>query len=139
MKINILIIGIAVFAVLACGCLQQGNGKTLENASATVNGTLEGSVNIGPICPVEREGVSCEVPPEAYDARKIIVYNGDGNVIKELSIDYNGSYRAFLSPGIYVVDINRIGIDQSSDVPKEIEIKSNQTLRLDIDIDTRIR
>jgi hypothetical protein len=44
-----------------------------------------------------------------------------------------------LKPGIYTVDINRIGMDSSSDVPKQVEIKPDVTVSLDIDIDTGIR
>ncbi|MFC1954746.1 hypothetical protein ACFLVZ_02875 [Chloroflexota bacterium] len=44
-----------------------------------------------------------------------------------------------LEAGIYTVDINHIGMDRSSDVPKEIEIGAGKTIELNIDIDTGIR
>ena len=47
----------------------------------------------------------------------------------------------FISLGInrpaQVVDINRIGVDSSSDIPKQIEIQSGITVRLDIDTGIR--
>ncbi|MEE9583710.1 MAG: hypothetical protein V3W01_03515 [Dehalococcoidales bacterium] len=41
--------------------------------------------------------------------------------------------------GTYTVDINYSGIDSSPDVPKKIEIKPGETVRVEIDIDTGIR
>ena len=46
---------------------------------------------------------------------------------------------AHLKPGTYTVDINRIGMDSSDDVPQRVEIQLGITTRLDIDIDTGIR
>lgn len=142
MKINILIFDAVVFAVLACGCVQQDKESTPGNVSGNISesGFLEGMVSIGPICPVERINVTCKVPPEAYDARRILVYGkGKTEVFREVSINNDGSYRVVLVPGSYVIDINRIGMDRSPDVPKEIEIKFNETITLDISIDTGIR
>ena len=87
-----------------------------------------------------RPGEIVEVPCEVYEARKIMVYDKSGNkLIQQVDIDCDGRYAVKLSPGTYNVDINRIGIDSSSDVPKRVEINSGLTTRLDIDIDTGIR
>jgi len=103
-------------------------------------GILHGKVTIGPLVPVEQEGVTYEVPCEVYEARKIMIYKQNGtDLIEEVDIDCDGRYSVELLPGIYVVDINNIGIDRSSNVPSEVEITSNLTTRLDIDIDTGIR
>jgi len=58
-----------------------------------------------------------------------------GNLVA-VDIDCNRHYEVKLSPGSYTVDINRAGIDHSREVPKKIEIKSGETVTLDIDIDT---
>ena len=125
------IAGLAVLTVLMSACLGQGSeGK----------GTLEGKVTIGPICPVEREGVPCPVPPEAYAARKVIVYSADHSAVaKEVSLGENGTYETELEAGTYLVDINHEGMDRSGEVPKEISILPNKTVTLNIDIDTGIR
>jgi len=69
-----------------------------------------------------------------------MVYDKSGkNLIKQIDIDGEGRYVANLKPGIYIIDINHIGIDSSDDVPKQVEIQSGITIRLDIDIDTGIR
>ena len=103
-------------------------------------GILHGNVSIGPISPVERPGETPTIPCEVYEARKIMVYDKKGNkLIQQIDIDCDSRYRTELKPGIYTIDINRIGIDHSSDVPQSVEIKPNITVRLDIDIDTGIR
>ena len=103
-------------------------------------GILHGIVSIGPLVPVEQEGVTYEVPCEVYEARKIMIYKQNGSdLVEEVNIDCDGRYRVELTPGIYIVDINHIGIDRSSDVHSEVEINSQLTTRLDIDIDTGIR
>lgn len=103
-------------------------------------GILEGRVTIGPLTPVEKPGEQPPVPCEIYEARKIMVYDKSGNnLVAQIDIGCDGRYSTELKPGIYVVDINRIGIDSSSDVPRTVEIKSGEVVKLDIDIDTGIR
>ncbi len=109
--------------------------------SPQVFGTLEGHVTIGPLVPVVREGESEPTPaPEVYAAREIVVFeeNGKTDFIR-LGIDAKGNYRTELPVGIYMVDINHIGIDSAADLPKRIEITEHGVTRLDIDIDTGIR
>ncbi len=108
-------------------------------ASASQSGVLEGKVTIGPLQPVERSGMTPPTPPEVYQARKILVYDEDGRLLHTVDIDNTGSYRVELGLGSYTVDINHVGLDRSSDVPKEVEIKSGQTVKLDIAIDTGLR
>ena len=104
-------------------------------------GTLEGQVTIGPLVPVVREGEEEPTPaPEVYAAREIVVYKKDGATeVTRLEIGPDGYYWGELPLGIYVIDINRIGIDSAAGLPKEIEIKLNSVTRLDIEIDTGIR
>ena len=120
--------------VIACVSVISCSG------SASEPGILHGKIKIGPLVPVEQEGVTYEVPCEVYELRKVIIYKkNSSDLVKEVDIDCDGRYRTELSPGTYIVDINHIGIDTSSDVPAEVEIISQQTTRLDIDIDTGIR
>ena len=114
-------------------------------ASCTISkketGVLEGKVSIGPLVPVVQEGVSEPTPaPEVYAARQIVIYSKNGKKeITKVPINTDGTYRIELATGEYMVDINRIGIDFSKDLPVIVEIVANQTYRLDIDIDTGIR
>ncbi|MFC1919284.1 hypothetical protein ACFLWX_00625 [Chloroflexota bacterium] len=106
----------------------------------TEAGVLHGKVKIGPIQPVEQPGVTPTVPPEVFRARKVLVFDKSGDkLVERIDIGDDGCYSIKLEPGTYVVDINRVGIDSSGDVPKEITIISGLTVRLDIDVDTGIR
>lgn len=104
-------------------------------------GTLQGHVNIGPLTPVERVGVPPPtVPPEAYAARKIVIYYADGKKeVTRMSPDAQGNYKVTLAPGTYVVDLARTGIDHAQGLPKTVAIESGKTMSLDISIDTGIR
>ena len=103
-------------------------------------GTLEGNVTIGPIWPVERPGEQKPIPPEVYEARKVMVYDKSGKrLIEEVNLSSDGYYSVQLKPETYTIDINHIGIDSSSEVPKQIVIESSKTVVLNIDIDTGIR
>ena len=127
---KLLFIGLAAISLFILGCSNSNQEP----------GVLEGMVNIGPIVPMERPGVKYEIPCEVYEARKVMVYDKNHKkLVQQVDIDCNGYYRVELEPGIYVIDINRIGIDHSSEVPTKVEMKPGQTIQLDIDIDTGIR
>ena len=103
-------------------------------------GVLTGEVTVGPIIPVERPGVQYDIPCEVYEARKVMVFDKNNKkLVKQVDIDCNGFYRIELKPDFYVININRIGIDHSSEVPTKVEIKSGEAIQLNIDIDTGIR
>ncbi len=109
--------------------------------SSQMAGILRGHVTIRPIQPVVQPGDDPEdVPPEVYDARKIMVYDMSGKeLIEQVDIGHNGNYSVELATGTYLIDINHLGIDHSDEVPTKVEIQANGTIQLDIDIDTGIR
>ncbi len=104
-------------------------------------GILKGHVTIGPIEPVVQPGDDFEdIPPEVYDARKIMVYDASGEeLIEQIDIGHDGNYSVELASGTYLIDINNLGIDYSDQVPVDVEILTGETVQLDIDIDTGIR
>ena len=115
---------------------------TASCAQAPVEfGVLQGQVSIGPLVPVMREGENPPTPaPEVYAAREIVVYKKNGvTEYTRLAIGPTGLYRGDLPVGVYVIDINRIGIDSADNLPLEITISANSTYTLDISIDTGIR
>ncbi|MDD1677882.1 MAG: hypothetical protein LUO93_01695 [Methanomicrobiales archaeon] len=117
-----------VFLAGIAGCIAPQNA-----------GYLEGKVTIGPLCPVERPGQTCELTPETYAARKIVVTAETGTTVAIVDINATGYYRTALPPGSYIVDINHAGIDHSLDVPASVTILAGETIALNIDIDTGIR
>jgi len=109
------------------------------------NGTLQGTVDIGPIWPVERPGENRPVPPQVFTTRKIVIYNESGQTIVEqvditqINQSAKGSYKVQLRPGTYIADILKSGIDRSGILPAKVQIKPDQIVVLNIDIDTGIR
>lgn len=103
-------------------------------------GHISGMVAIGPICPVEREGVPCPVPPEAYTSRVMVVYAKNGStVVAREPIHPDGTFSFALQPGSYVLDMERSGIDHSRELPYAFTLRSGETVKHDISIDTGIR
>ena len=127
-----LLILIAVLA--AC----QGNPTDPFDELRKATGRLSGLVTIYPTCPVEP--CPTPAPPDVYRQRKILVYDAARTrLLHTVDLDSRGFYLIDLVAGNYVVDINRIGIDRSADVPKTITIKANNVTRLDITIDSGLR
>jgi hypothetical protein len=114
-------------------------------ASGTATALLQGAVTIGPITPVEQPGQCPPVSPETFSSRKVIVYDGAGeNLLQVVDINQigqtaNGYYTVLIAPGTYTVDINHAGIDHADGLPKKVTISANQTVTVDINIDTGIR
>lgn len=103
-------------------------------------GTLEGEVEIGPICPVEREGIPCSVPPEAYTSRQIVIYEEDGvSEIVRMQLTADGTYKLSLPAGSYMLSIAQNGIDRSPELPVAIKILEGATTVFNFSIDTGIR
>ena len=104
-------------------------------------GVLEGQVTIGPLQPAQQVGQEAPTPaPEVYAAREIVVYKKNGvTEFTRLKIGETGIYRGELPVGVYVIDINHLGIDSAEGLPRQIEIQANSAITLDIDIDTGIR
>jgi hypothetical protein len=56
-----------------------------------------------------------------------------------VDLEGDGRYQVELEAGLYVVDINHLGIDHAAGLPAQVEILPDQVTTLDIDIDTGIR
>jgi hypothetical protein len=110
-------------------------------ATPQATGILQGHVTIGPLVPVQREGIPDPTPaPEVYAARQIVIFSPDGNTeIARADINPQGNYSVELPTGEYLVDINHLGIDFAAGFPATVNIHSDRTTVLDVDIDTGIR
>ena len=105
-------------------------------------GFLKGVISIGPLCPVEKDppDPACLPTNETYKAYPVTIWTFDGRKIAQLNPALNGSYNLELNPGRYSVILgtsqNSIG---SSNLPAEVEIRSQAETILNINIDTGIR
>ncbi|MBI4300823.1 MAG: hypothetical protein HY677_06775 [Chloroflexi bacterium] len=105
-------------------------------------GYLEGKASIGPLVPVERQGVPTPTPsPAVCTSRGLTVLQADGQTeVTSFNLAPDCTFRVALAPGAYIVRLRQTqGIGGSKDLPKTVEIRSGETVRLDISIDTGIR
>ena len=106
---------------------------------------LQGAVTIGPISPVERPGENPPVPPEVFESRYLIIYDESGQkLVREVYFTQIGNgatgyYTAQIAPGTYVVDINHLGMDRAEGLPMKITASADETVTIDVNIDTGIR
>lgn len=114
--------------------------KDIAAEPVKATGILRGKVNVGPICPVEQEGVPCPVPPEAYTSREIVIYKTNGvTEVARKAINTDGTYSFTLQAGSYILDLAQAGIDSSADVPHEFTLAKGEIGYFNFSIDTGIR
>jgi Carboxypeptidase regulatory-like domain len=114
-------------------------GTTSINAAAP--GFVEGHLKI--ISPREVElanGTPASITAESYAEYPLIILSKDGkNEVARFTADGNGNYHAALPPGDYVLDVQRRAPGHVRAKPQRFTVVSNQTVRVDMDIDTGVR
>ena len=106
---------------------------------------LQGAVTIGPLSPVEGPGQSQPVPPEVFSSRHLIIYDESGkHMVREVYFTQigqgaTGYYTAQIAPGTYVIDLAPNGIDRADNLPVTITVIADETVTIDVHIDTGIR
>jgi hypothetical protein len=106
---------------------------------------LQGAVTIGPISPVESLENIPPVPSEVFSSRYLIIYHEDGKSIlrevyfTQIAQSAMGYYTAQIAPGTYVIDINHSGMDTAEGLPVTIDVIADETVTIDVNIDTGIR
>jgi hypothetical protein len=106
-------------------------------------GFLKGTIQIGPICPVERipPDPACLPTADTYKAYPVSIWTTDGlRKIKQINPASDGIYQTDLAPGKYQVVLERnqklIG---GSNLPQLVTILPGDSTVLNINIDTGIR
>jgi len=120
--------------ILITGCDKKMNPDS---------GYLEGTISIGPICPVETfpPDPGCLPTAETYNAYPVSVWTANGRIkIAQIKPALDGTFIVELVPGNYtiILDKKQGGIG-SSNLPAEVSISSRDKTILNINIDTGIR
>lgn len=79
---------------------------------------------------------------QTYAEYPLIIFSKDGKKEKEIArvtADGNGNYRVALPPGAYILDVQDRGRKHIRAKPQRFTVVSNQTVRVDMDVDTGIR
>jgi hypothetical protein len=114
-----------VSVLLAAGC----GAKTLTDSG------VQGQVRIGPLAPVERQGVVNDAP---YAATLRIERASDLKVLTQTRSDENGSFRVALAPGRYVLQPVS-GAPFPTAPAQEFTVSAGQFTTVRVDYDSGIR
>jgi len=126
--------------VAACITLILVGGTVSINAAPP--GFLEGHLKIFSIKEVELAGdnVPTKATAQNYDEYPLVILSRDGKTeVARLTADGNGNYRVALPPGDYLLDVQDRARKHVRAKPQSFTVGSNQTLRVDMDMDTGIR
>ena len=117
----------------------------LASGTAPLNaappGSLEGHLKI--VSPKEVE--LAEPSPskgtaENYAHYPLIILSKAGQKeMARITADRDGNYRVALPPGDYILDVQGRGRGRVRAKPQPFTVSSNQTVRVDMDIDTGVR
>ena len=109
--------------------------------NAVPPGFVEGHLKI--ISPKEVEladGTPASVTAASYVEYPLIILTQDGKKeIARIIADKNGNYRVALPPGNYVLDVQGRARGHIRAKPQRFTVVPNQTVRVDMDIDTGVR
>lgn len=133
-------VALAAILVLLAAC--NGSNSPTDPQESQPHGRLSGTVTIGPNCPGAVTGAQeCPTPPDAYAARKILVYNAaKSTLLHTVDIDSQGLYTILLVPATYVLDLKTSSTtDHTSQLPANVTIQANATTVVNVSIDTGIR
>lgn len=126
---------VVVLMINLIGSCDQQENRILEQ------GQLTGTVNIGPICPVESDppDPNCQPTAETYNSYPIAVWTTDKkSKLGQIKPNVDGSYTIELLVGRYLIDLENQHIFGAT-LPATVNIEPNETKILDIAIDTGIR
>jgi hypothetical protein len=106
------------------------------------DGLLEGTISIGPLCPVETDPPSpgCLPTAETYKAYPVSIWTMDGSrKIAQINPALDGSFGVVLAPGMYLIRLDKDNGIGSSNLPQTVVISSLEKTVISISIDTGIR
>jgi hypothetical protein len=123
---------------LIVGCIFLVLAGSATSSDALPSGVMEGHLKIFSPNPVDLgDENAATVTAENYaDYPLLILSRGEKKEIARITADANGNYRAALPPGDYVLDVQGRAHRHARWKPKPFTVVSNQTVRVDMDIDT---
>ena len=111
----------------------------LSSGPGAGQGTLTGTVEASPTCPVEHSGQTC--PPAPVPNRQVQILDANGKVAATTTTDAHGHFSVVMAPGNYVVKVaivrGQIGVRQIS--PGNVTVTAGQKTTVTIEMDTGIR
>ena len=104
-------------------------------------GWLHGHIDIGPLCPVERNDPNCQPTIDTYNAWPISIWTEDRKtkIRYAIVVDAQGFYDVELPVGKYYLGLDKGDGFGGSNLPALIEIMKGKTTGFNITIDTGMR
>lgn len=110
---------------------------SVSSSNASPVGFVAGHLNIVSAEGVElADGNERAIAPRDFAKYQLIVLAPDGKEITRVSAESDGSYRVALPPGDYVMDVQGRARGHVRAQVKRFTVLSNQTTRVDLNIDT---
>ena len=116
---------------LAAACARGGS------ASNEGNGTIRGSVLLGPTCPVER--ISSPCPPHALADARVEAFDKNGDLRASVVSDADGRFEMQLHPGEYVLTAVIERDTARSAKGSSVRVSAGEVTRANVLVDTGIR
>jgi hypothetical protein len=124
--------------IRVCICLLLASAALIDAASP---GFLEGHLKI--ISPKEVEladETASKMTAENYIDYPLVILSRDKQTeVAHVTADEHGNYRTALPPGDYVLDVQNRRRHHVRATPQPFTIAANQTVRVDMAIDTGVR
>jgi hypothetical protein len=126
---------------LLVGCLFLSPLGCLASDHILQPGTLQGQLHIVSPKTVElADGTAPAATAATYAEYPLVVLSQDGKKkIAKVTADGSGHYQLALPPGVYVLDVQDRARKHVRAKPQEFKVVSNQTVHVDVDMDTGIR
>jgi hypothetical protein len=125
---------------LTAGCISSIVAAT-ASINAAAPGFVEGHLKI--VSPKEvdlADGKPPAITSENYAEYPLIIRSRDQKKeIARVTADGNGNYHVALPPGNYVLDVQGRAPGHIRAKPQQFTVNSNQTVHIDMDIDTGVR
>jgi hypothetical protein len=118
------------------------NPSSCDGRVKQEQGLLEGTISIGPICPVETDPPRPECLPtaETYKAYPVGIWTSDGGQkVGQISPALDGSFSLELDPGEYLVKLDKNNSIGGSNLPLTVVVNATEKTTMNISIDTGIR
>ena len=127
------------YVALALGIFLLAFSASLNAAE---KGFLEGHLKIifGMAAQPSDDMPRPEIAPESYAEYPLVVLSQENNKeIARLTADEEGNYRIALPPGAYILDVQDRAAKRLRARPQPFTVVSNQSVRVDMNINTGIR
>jgi hypothetical protein len=120
---GIVLAAIALTAVVGCA------------AQAPTDSGIRGTVRIGPVTPVQRQGE----PADAPFATGVVVRDVSGNVIARTRSAADGSFTVRLVPGSYTVEGDGGTTPPTPPAPQSVTVRAHEFVTVTLVYDSGIR